>query len=364
MIYYLRSPELDGEDLINNYCKTKRGLFFFFRHMCIAMQSHFADLMNLKEVPKVFLHGNPHLENYSITENGAGLVDFDRSRIGPYTWDVLRFLSSLSLKRDEKRVPFLSSIVLEYFKEGYLRGIKRYEEPFKEITQAIGKANLAVWYDQTHDYLEDNGKWVREMEKEPVKIDNKDLVKKLDKYLNTTSEPDLLERYQVVRAGYATGTFGNSRIVILLKSKNGIDDHILIEIKETYTDPDNKHFFSPVNHHGLRMIQASELYAPGLEQRIGHLTHNGKELWGREIITKHGKIKGLLNEFEQVDVAYSVGTQLGRAHRLSLQEDVKPKQLTNHFLDNFENLIGASVMINSDLISAYEAYINKLNKVK
>ncbi len=360
MISYLKPPSLDSQQITSNYLKAKRGFFFFFRHMCIPMQGHFAELCNLEDVPKVFLHGNPHIENYSITENGAGLADFDRSRIGPYTWDILRFLCSLSLKRQEKETIFLSSIVLEYFKEGYLRGFENFKMPYKEVSKAIGKANLSVWYDQTDDYLADNGKWAREMEKNPLNPEDKILRKKLHKYLKSTNESDLLDAYSVDRAGYAEGTFGNKRTVLLLRHSKEATAPILIEIKETYCDVDSDHFFTPTKHHGLRMIKASELYAPGLERRIGYLHLDGKDYWGREIITKHGKIKDLLDEFEQVDVAYSIATQLGRAHRLSIQDDVKPKVLLKHFYENFENLIGTAVLINNDLTSAYEFYIKQV----
>ncbi len=363
MVSYLRSPSLDNERLIYNYSRSKRGLFFFFRHMCIAMQGHFAHLTSLENVPRVFVHGNPHIENYSITQKGAGLVDFDRSWIGPYNWDILRFLCSLSLKRQEKQATFLSSIVLEYFKEGYLRGFENPKSPYKEVSQAIKKANLSVWYDQTEHYLSDNGKWVREMEKNLIDPEDKDLNKKLNKYLRSTNDPNLLKTYKVEKAGLAQGTFGNKRVIILLVHKTEANRHILLEIKETYCDRDTKYFYSPVEHHGFRMIKASELYAPGLEQRIGHLTHDDKQLWGREIITKHGKIKDFLDEFEQVDVAYSVATQLGRAHRLSIQHNVKPKCLIKHFHENFENLIGLAVIINNDLISAYKLYLDRLKTV-
>ena len=108
------------------------------------------------------------------------------------------------------------------------------------------------------------------------------------------------------------------------------------------------------------MIEASNLYAPGIEQRLGYTTLDGQQYWGREIITRHGKLKQSLDEFDQVDIAYSVGSQLGRAHRLSLQEDIKPKKFIMHLLEYYEYFIGVSVQMNTDLMAAYRYYMDHL----
>lgn len=101
------------------------------------LQQRFVDLYDIRRIPKVFIHGNPHLDNYAKTNNGEAMVDFDRSRIGPYVWDIVRFLSSLSLKYENKDPSkLLPKKTLEAFLEGY---VYSFNNPYKE------KSNFRVY---------------------------------------------------------------------------------------------------------------------------------------------------------------------------------------------------------------------------
>jgi hypothetical protein len=360
---YVKNPEYDSSKTAQSYLKKDRGLFFYFRHMCMRMQSHFITLIDHQKLPKVFIHGNPHTENYVITDKGAGMVDFDRSRIGAYAWDIVRFLSSVSLKRAEENTPFLSPTVLEYFKEGYIRGFEAHKMPYKEVSKTLDRAEFEIWYETTREYLAANVKWAKEMRKSPVKPDNKLMVKILEDYLKSRKEEDLLKDYVIEEAGKAKGTFGNKRILVALApKKNQAKDKILIELKTVYQDEDNKYYFNPFKHHGLRMIKASELYAPNIEERLGYATHKGQEYWGREIPSKSAKIKDKLNEFEQVDISYSVATQLGKAHRQSLEKDVKANDLAKHFLSHYDLFVALAMQMNLELTQAYRKYVEDLQK--
>lgn len=344
--------------MIRNYLHPDKGLFFYFRHMCMRMQAHFSTLVPHDKIPKAFIHGNPHTENYLITDQGAGMADFDRSRIGAYAWDIVRFLCSLSLKRADNAAPFLNATVLEYFREGYLRGFEVHKTPYKEVSKSIDKANFDVWYSTTREYLEADIKWAKEMRKNPLSPKNKVLQKLLEAYLKSRKEEALLKEYEIEEAGKAKGTFGNKRILVVLSpKKNSIKDKILLELKTVYQDPDTEHYYNPFKHHGLRMIKASELYAPQVEQGLGYATYKSQEYWGRQIPPRSAKIKDTLNEFEQVDIAYSVATQLGRAHRKSLQKDLKPDVLLKHFQQNYDLFIALGIQMNQELIQGHHKYV-------
>ena len=360
---YIKTPKKDGEELVRRFLREDRGLFMYFRYMCIRMQAHFKTLIDHNELPKVFMHGNPHTENYVITESGCGMGDFDRSRIGPYAWDITRFLCSLNLKNEDPESPeFISDVVKEYFQEGYTRGFLSPDIPYKGVSKTADKADFKVWFESTEAYLEANVKWPKKMRQQVLKKKMEKKVKQiLHGYLKNRNELDLMDRYFVEETGTATGSFGNRRWLIALapKKENPDLDKILIEIKEVYQDSDSQHYYNPFKHHGLRMIKASELYAPELEQRLGYTTHDGIEYWGREIPHKNAKIKDQLNEFEQVDIAYSVGTQLGQAHRKSLDTEVSPKYLISHFQNNFNDYLKVGEKMNQQLTNAYLRYVKK-----
>jgi hypothetical protein len=267
------------------------------------------------------------------------------------------------LKRAEENTPFLSPTVLEYFKEGYIRGFEAHKMPYKEVSKTLDRAEFEIWYDTTREYLDANVKWAKEMRKSPIKSDNKLMVKILEDYLKSRKEEDLLKEYVIEEAGRAKGTFGNKRILVALEpKKNQVKDKILIELKTVYQDEDNKYYFNPFKHHGLRMIKASELYAPNIEERLGYATHKGQEYWGREIPSKSAKIKDKLNEFEQVDISYSVATQLGKAHRQSLEKDVKANDLAKHFLSHYDLFVALAMQMNLELTQAYRKYVEDLQK--
>jgi hypothetical protein len=353
-----------------DFLDEKRGVFFFFRSMSMAMQARFIELIEHKAMPRVFLHGNPHVENYLITENGGAVADFDRARIGAYAWDIVRFLSSVAIKKEVKNEEkadknllyqsvassdyFLPNFVLEYFLEGYLRSFYNPNLHFKKIGIASDKADRKVWFSSTNEYLEANIKWARKMRKNPIDVKDKTMRAVLMGYLKSRHETKLLKEFQISEAGISEGTFGNKRYLVVLSPKklSKYSDSIFLDLKTVYQDPDNAFYFNPFKHHGLRMIKASQIYAPNIELRMGYTTFQGQQYWGREIPSKGAKIKETLDELEQVDMVYSVATQLGRAHRKTLYKS-KPKELIKHLENNYEKLVLIGHQLNAEIIEAH-----------
>ena len=59
--------------------------------------------------------------------------------------------------------------------------------------------------------------------------------------------------------------------------------------------------------------------------------------------------------------AYSVGTQLGRAHRLSL-EGASPAELEAHLESNFDGIVAAGRTIRDELVDAHARYLAKMKR--
>lgn len=337
--------------LIKNISDPDKFEFLYFRMMGPALQKRLAELFDLSVIPKVFLHGNPHVDNYAKTHTGSGMIDFDRSRIGPYIWDVMRFLSSLALQKESRPEDkeFLSEEVTTAFLDGYQSRFHNldlhylYAECLKRDVPGPEEAT-------TSDYLKANLKWARKMRKTPIKPDDPFINKMLLAYLEGRDGLKLLENYSLTEAGKCRGSLGKLHYILALTPKDLSSgrDHILLDLKETYQEQDGDHFYSPTEHHGLRMIKASNLYAPGVEQRLGHFTVNKMQYWGREIPSFKTKIRGRLTPFQLQDLAYSVGTQLGRGHRRSIK-DYDPFNLSKHLEQNFEQIVEMSLLINKEL---------------
>ena len=63
----------------------------FAEAVCMSFHEYLGD------IPSVNHHGDAHLENYAITEQGRGLTDFDDTTIGPMILDLVCFGVSIHL---------------------------------------------------------------------------------------------------------------------------------------------------------------------------------------------------------------------------------------------------------------------------
>ncbi len=126
-------------------------------------------------------------------------------------------------------------------------------------------------------------------------------------------------------------------------------DHLMIDIKEVYSEKNTRHFFNPYPHHGIRMIEASKIFADGIEERLGYATIQGKQYWGRQIPSFAVKVKKYLDLDECLDVAYSIGSQLGHGHRKSLVSVKSAQLLEKDFLTKFDHYYQASKYLTNEL---------------
>lgn len=330
--------------------RSKEGYYLFFRRSCLKLQERFSRLMPVSQMPRVFLHGNPHIDNFAKTPKGEGMIDFDRSRIGPYAWDLVRFLSSLSLRREEPTRKFLSNRVLREFFEAY---IDAFSNPWTEFEgPTVIKLKPEAWQKSTDAYLRKGLGWSKKLKSSSLPPNHHLVQTFLRLYAASRREPALVDDYRVSEAGVGLGSLGKPRLLVALAPKDKKKDKILLDLKEVYSDADTRHFFNPFIHHGLRMIEASHLYAPGLETRLGYFTWKGKQFWGRQVPCFKAKLKGDLTESRQLDLAIVVGLQLGRAHRRSLR-DGSPKEMMRHLKTHTDEFVRVGESLNQQLHAAW-----------
>jgi hypothetical protein len=353
---YLNLDPSQIERLQKKIGNKDKNQFLFFRLMGPMLQKRIAELIDLEDIPKVFIHGNPHLDNYAKTFTGAGMVDFDRSRLGPYVWDIVRFYASLALRREDGVKTKLPQSVYDAFIEGYLSRL--YNSDLFYLTPALLSQSVPGAEElTTRAYLEANIKWAKKMKKNPVGENDKKLMAILKGYLESRNDTFLLKKYSIASAGIVPGSLGKEHYIIVLTPNENPEkyDDILIDIKETYNEEDDEWFSNPAEHHGLRMIKASMLYAPGVETRLGYCTYKAKQYWGREVPSFKAKLPQYLDKDDLHDVAYTVGTQLGRGHRRSCKE-FEPTLVEKHFLKNSKVIQDVSEFLNKELLLGYEFF--------
>jgi hypothetical protein len=81
----------------------------------------FAD--EIRDVPIVRLHGDAHVEQFTVTTEAWGLDDFDDSVEGPAVIDIVRFLGSVDLVARQRGWTVNCDSLFDRFFTGYRKGL-------------------------------------------------------------------------------------------------------------------------------------------------------------------------------------------------------------------------------------------------
>ena len=356
---YLRQAQIFQKRLSINPLPRKEARYLFFRMVGPIMQAKLQRFVDLTKVPTTFIHGNPHVDNYVRTGHGSAMMDFDRSRMGPYCWDIIRFLSSLSL-RQENNDEFLDHRVVEHFIDAYFIRFLYPDIPHKQL-KMLKEATPERWQINTREYLRANKKWARKMRAFRVNSRSEAVTQLLTKFLESRNELQLMNEFYVDEAGLTPGSLGKKHYILSLLPKNpdSHKDAILLDIKEVYEEKNNRFFYSPFEHHGLRMIEASKIFADGMEERLGFCTFHHKQYWGRQIPSFAVKVKKFLDKDELCDFATSVGSELGKGHRKGLKDPKTAELIEKDFQLNFDRYLKIAKLFTFEIDLAFEAMRRK-----
>ncbi|NNN05554.1 MAG: MFS transporter [Elusimicrobia bacterium] len=356
-----KDPAGDADNIRRNYMKEKRGAHFYFRNMLLPMQERFVQLMNVSAMPRALLHGSPHVDNYAKSSQGAAMVDFDRSRVGPYAWDLLRLMVSLSLRRKKSDEDLLDKSALKQLRKGYRHGLRHPDRPFSEA-RLLKDVEAGPHEESVDAYLKADGKWAAEMRENPLPVDNPDVVALVQGYDRSLGGA-ILSDYRIEEAGRGQGSMGFRGLFLVVlapRDEKSGRDRILLNIKQVRADPDTEWFKNPYATQIQRMHAAADVYAPGWAPGAGWAVLDGVEYDVRRIDPLNAKIKKMLNLESQADLAYAVGTQLGRAHRLTLQDGATAEDVERHLDEHFDALVAAGVTIRDELLAAHARYLKKM----
>ena len=347
-------------DFQSSLSDPTKGPRIFFRKACLSMRARFEQLFDHNGMARVFLHGNPHHDNFAGFPNGSGLIDFDRSVIGAYAWDLVRFYASTIFwgKNFDLNSLALKSSLIEAFLTSYLNAFNRPD-------QALYQGNL-FQFENNNDsdrdlaqYIDSKKKWAKDLHSVEA-IKDRDMLNHLlegcfDNYCFTGYKKG---NYRWTHYSSKKGSMGNNHHIFLLKHTKLDQKFRLVDIKTTYTNPNSENYFSPYNHEGIRMILAAKLYAPKLEQDIGYVTFKNKDYWARMIRPNKKKVKAGLCHEDHLEVCRTVGSQLGNGHRRSLFA-AKPSSLTRHLEINSENFLEIAVQLTQELAREYQRYLQE-----
>ncbi len=280
----------------------------------------------------------------------------------PLRLDLVRLMVSISLRRKKGGDELLDKEVLRQLKKGYLYGFRHPARPFSEVRQ-LKDVEPEADEASTDAYLAANKKWAAEMRKNPLPADDAAVVELVRSYAAGRGD-GTLDDYFIEEAGRGQGSMGfRDLFLVVLAPKNAASgkDRLFLNIKRARTDPDTEWYKSPYGSEAERMLAATHLYAPGWELRPGGARLDGVEYYVRGLPPQNVKIKKALTLSQQADFAYAVGTQLGRAHRLSLDGSAA-EELEAHLDASFDDVAAAGRTIRDEIVEAHARYLAKMKR--
>jgi hypothetical protein len=311
--------------------------------------------------PAVNIHGDAHLEQYSVSAQERGLADFDAATTGPAALDLMRFLVSTRLALRQRGWSADATAVGKRFLAGYREALQApdVEPPEPVVAQrkhSAMKATTAEWLDRMQLLM----KPLDEQTRDKLSHARRDYEAAM-----RTQNPALPPGYfEIKKAGLLEMGIGSAFEMKFLARLEGpsdkADDDVLIEVKKV---PDLS---------GVRCIQRSSQDDPfriiagqtrlgvGDHALLGYLTIDDKMFYVQRWRVNYVElsIADFKDSAELGEVAHDVGNQLGRGHPkvLAAPHDAQLRRLLQGTVEGHEPaLLEAAEKLERRVFAAWEA---------
>lgn len=294
----------------------------YFRFVNIQFGSEVCDHFRARiaAMPTVNLHGDAHLEQYAVTEIGAGLADFDDSSFGPAVLDLVRFGSSIALAAEQRGFgeyePAMSA-----FLRGYREAL---EDPgAQRVTTGFATRARAAFHRERGEFLS----WATGL-MQPIADETRFRERhRLYSELMLAEEPRLARDFFVLdRAGTFEMGIGSA-----------LDEKYLARVRGASASPDDDvilEYKSVRDIGGIDCVRGGDGGAFRIlvaQSRIGDMPvrflaqvprlpddpPEARPFWVREWLANYKELDvmdDLASAAELVEIAHDVGVQLGKGH--------------------------------------------------
>jgi hypothetical protein len=285
---------------------------------------------DLAGMPTVNLHGDPHIEQYSVSESGRGITDFDDASTGPAAVDLIRFGVSIHLAADAKGWSDKKTELVEEFFRAYREALEDPETtaPQPQIVDRTrgefgsDRRSLLAWADSL-------------MGPEPLRILFGQVAVRMFADVIHEENPDLPRSYfDVKKAGrlrLGVGSALDEKYLVRVEGpSDATDDDVLLEIKEVRDlsgiecihrrekDPfpilaaQARIAYQPYRFTGFIYLDPRRVGESGL----GPEFWDGSSFWVHTWVDHYQEITvdSLQSPEDLAEIAYDVGVQLGQGH--------------------------------------------------
>ena len=349
-----RDPRFVGRfDLVNRISASPHGYFRFVNSAFAAETCRlFADVV--ERMPEVNLHGDAHIEQYTVTNLGRGLSDFDDCTRGKAVIDLVRLGTSVLIaarekgwSRDEKRF-------VDQFLRGYRDGLKG-DRLHMATPELATRAREAFRWDharslrQAHELID----------QAPLPIDAfADGVARFSELVAFGRDlgPDHFKVKRVGALMMGVGSALDEKYLILFEGPSpAAEDDMIVEAKQIRDLAGNPCVRTDVG--ASRVLDGQRLisYEPFAYAAV--VPHGGKYFWMHDWTDDYQEASittQIRSPKDLRQIAYDMGVQMGRAHP-KLPDGSQSKERRREVLRSFESIEGRMRMVMRQLAGATDA---------
>lgn len=268
--------------------------------------------------PAVTLHGDPHLEQYAVTERGRGLTDFDDASLGPAVLDLARFATSIRLALRERSWDGAEALVSRFL-EGYAAALR---QPRTEAPVPAVARRLAAGFE--HNRIACMARAEALMRDLPAARAPSPATLGRVAMLLADAAGKPLSFFAVKKVGALTigiGSAADEKYLLRVEGPSpSPNDDVILELKEVRTLPALACIRSEQGPTRILVGQSRLAYEPF--QYVGALNLEGRYFWFHAWPDNYAELdirRTLDSPAELSEVAYDVGVQLGRGHPKGLK---------------------------------------------
>jgi hypothetical protein len=316
---------------------------------------------SLPSGPAVNIHGDAHIEQYSVSAQERGLADFDASTTGPAALDLMRFLVSTRLALRQRGWSADAPAVGKRFLAGYREALQApdVEPPEPLVAQrkhSAMKASTAEWLDRMQLLM----KPLDESTRAKLNDARRDYETAM-----RAQNPSLPPGYfDIKKAGLLEMGIGSAFEMKFLARLEGpsdkADDDVLIEVKKV-PDLSGVHCIQRTSQNDpFRIIAGQSRLGVGDHGLLGYLTIDDKMFYVQRWRVNYVElsIADFKSSAEVGEVAHDVGNQLGRGHPkvLAAPHDAQLRRALLGIVDGHEQaLLGTAERLERRVVAAWEA---------
>jgi uncharacterized protein (DUF2252 family) len=332
-----KDPRFIGrDDLVGRISATPHGYFRFINGAFAAETCRiFGDVV--ERMPEVNLHGDAHIEQYTITNLGRGLSDFDDCTRGKAMIDIVRLGTSILIAAREKGWSRDEKGFLDQFLRGYRDGLS--SENLRMTTPALAtRAREAFAWDHARALRQANA-WIDEA---PLPNDTfADGVARFAELVGFGREVPA-DFFKVKRIGalkIGVGSALDEKYLMLFEGPTAAaEDDMIVEAKQIRELSGNPCVRTDVG--ASRVLDGQRLisYEPFAYAAV--VPHGGKYFWMHDWTDDYQEASiatAIRTPKDLRQIAYDAGVQMGRAHPKQA-DGSQSKERRREVLRSFESI--------------------------